>query len=196
MAKGKYSYNRNYYENMARNTSFDGNAARQLNVVPEEDYEIDEDIEELDYAEYETEAYTEEPVVEEPRRRRRYEQDTDRRADSEPRTRYRIKIDLTQVMVFAAAVSMLVFAAFRFIEVQSDINQTAKQLKAAQVRLDDVNALNASLASALDTEIDRNYIYSVAVGRLGMVYPNENQIVTYTPADTGYVHQMSFIPGN
>jgi hypothetical protein len=50
------------------------------------------------------------------------------------------------------------------------------------------------LSSALDTEISRNYIYTVAVAKLGMVYPDNNQVVYYEPAEEGYVRQLSAIP--
>ncbi len=188
----KYAYNRNYYSNVARNTAFNGNAARQLSVVPDEF--------EDDYAYEEAE---EEPVVSpeeerrsrrtvRPERRNRYEESVQN--SPKVRNRYKIKISPLPVLVFAIAIAALLTSAFRYLEVQSDIIQTDKQIKAAQTRLADVEALNASLTAALDTEIDRNYIYTVAVAKLGMVYPDKNQVVYYEPAEEGYVRQLAAIP--
>ncbi|MBR5731936.1 MAG: hypothetical protein IKX80_00670 [Lachnospiraceae bacterium] len=186
----KYAYNRNYYSNLNRGNAFNGNAARQLAVVPDE-YEEDEELM------FEAEPEYEQPEREErsrrnarPERRPEYEQ------QKAPKTkvRYRVKIGLLPVMVFAVAIAALLSSAFGYLEVQSKINQADKQIRIAQTKLADVEALNASLSSALDTEIDRNYIYTVAVARLGMVYPDKNQVVYYEPAEEGYVRQLSAIP--
>ena len=186
----KYAYNRNYYSNLNRGNAFNGNAARQLAVVPDE-YEEDEELM------FEAEPEYEQPEREErsrrnarPERRPEYEQ------QKAPKTkvRYRVKIGLLPVMVFAVAIAALLSSAFGYLEVQSKITQADKQIRIAQTKLADVEALNASLSSALDTEIDRNYIYTVAVARLGMVYPDKNQVVYYEPAEEGYVRQLSAIP--
>ena len=186
----KYAYNRNYYSNLNRGNAFNGNAARKLAVVPDE-YEEDEELM------FEAEPEYEQPEREErsrrnarPERRPEYEQ------QKAPKTkvRYRVKIGLLPVMVFAVAIAALLSSAFGYLEVQSKINQADKQIRIAQTKLADVEALNASLSSALDTEIDRNYIYTVAVARLGMVYPDKNQVVYYEPAEEGYVRQLSAIP--
>ena len=186
----KYAYNRNYYSNLNRGNAFNGNAARQLAVVPDE-YDEDEELM------FEAEPEYEQPEREErsrrnarPERRPEYEQ------QKAPKTkvRYRVKIGLLPVMVFAVAIAALLSSAFGYLEVQSKINQADKQIGIAQTKLADVEALNASLSSALDTEIDRNYIYTVAVARLGMVYPDKNQVVYYEPAEEGYVRQLSAIP--
>ena len=186
----KYAYNRNYYSNLNRGNAFNGNAARKLAVVPDE-YEEDEELM------FEAEPEYEQPEREErsrrnarPERRPEYEQ------QKAPKTkvRYRVKVGLLPVMVFAVAIAALLSSAFGYLEVQSKINQADKQIRIAQTKLADVEALNASLSSALDTEIDRNYIYTVAVARLGMVYPDKNQVVYYEPAEEGYVRQLSAIP--
>ena len=189
----KYAYNRNYYNNLNRGNSFNGNAARQLVVVPDE-YEEDEELM------YNAEPEYEYPEREErrrgraarPERRRDYGRETVK--EPKTRVRYRVKVGLLPVMVFAVAIAALLSSAFGYLEVQSKINQADKQIRIAQAKLDDVEALNASLSSALDTEIDRNYIYTVAVAKLGMVYPDNNQVVYYEPAEEGYVRQLAAIP--
>ena len=186
----KYAYNRNYYSNLNRGNAFNGNAARKLAVVPDE-YEEDEEL-----------MFEAEPEYEQPEREERSRRNTrpERRPEYEqqkaPKTkvRYRVKIGLLPVMVFAVAIAALLSSAFGYLEVQSKITQADKQIRIAQTKLADVEALNASLSSALDTEIDRNYIYTVAVARLGMVYPDKNQVVYYEPAEEGYVRQLSAIP--
>ncbi len=185
----KYAYNRNYYSNVSRSTAFNGNAARQLSVVPDEfedDYLYEEEEDEILIPE------REERRPARPERKNRYEEQIQR--SPKVKTRYKIKISLLPVLVFAIAITALLSSAFKYLEVQSDIIQTDKQIKAAETKLADVEALNASLSAALDTEIDRNYIYTVAVAKLGMVYPDNNQVVYYEPAEEGYVRQLAAIP--
>ena len=188
----KYAYNRNYYSNVSRSTAFNGNAARQLSVVPDE-YE-DDDLLYEEAEEYELPEREERRNGRNARPERRSYYNEKEQSVPEVKTRYRIKISLLPVLVFAIAISALLSSAFKYLEVQSDIIQTDKQIRAAETRLADVESLNASLASALDTEIDRNYIYTVAVAKLGMVYPDKNQVVDYEPAEEGYVRQLSAIP--
>ena len=188
----KYAYNRNYYSNVSRNTAFNGNAARQLSVVPDEfddEYAYEEEEEEIPVPEREERrpARNTRPV-----RKNRYEEQVQN--SPKVKTRYKIKISFLPVLVFAIAITALLSSAFKYLEVQSDIIQTDKQIKAAETRLADVEALNASLSTALDTEIDRNYIYTVAVAKLGMVYPDKNQVVYYERAEEGYVRQLAAIP--
>ena len=186
----KYAYNRNYYSNLNRGNAFNGNAARQLAVVPDE-YDEEEEL-----------MYDAEPAYEYPEREERRTVRPERRNDrgretvKEPGTRvkYRVKVGLLPVMVFAVAIAALLSSAFGYLEVQSKINQAEKQIRIAETKLADVEALNESLSSALDTEISRNYIYTVAVAKLGMVYPDNNQVVYYEPAEEGYVRQHSAIP--
>lgn len=206
--RGKFSYDRSYYENLSRSSSFDGNAARQLKVVPASDYdfedewdeEYDEEYEEEYEGSYSNDACPEEEVYdvpEEPQRKRQRSFEYDSEIDRASRQKFEIEKGIwAKITVFGISLAVIAVAFFQCIDLKSKLNQTSIQIKSAQASLDDIRELNESLATALDTEIDRNYIYTVAVGKLGMVYPNENQIVTYSPADTGYVRQMSYIPGN
>lgn len=171
----KYSFNRSYYENRARE-AFNGNAARKLDV--------NESYDDFEEEELYIEPEQREVTIERPRKTRQ----------EKTRVRYRIKFNTFAVFVFTAAIAMLLISAFKLLEVQSDISQTEKMIKAAEAKLNDVCSLNESLSSSLDVEIDRDYIYTVAVAKLGMVYPNQNQVVYYEPVNSGYVRQLSSIP--
>lgn len=183
---GKYAFDRSYYENRAR-MSYNGNAARQLDYAPETE-ELDESYAIEEASEREAREYAA-PA----RRERRTEREAYIEAPQK-KERYVFKLDTFVVLVFTIAIAMTLISAFRFLEVKSNISETDKMIKKAEARLDDVTSLNASLSSALDVEIDRDYIYTVAVAKLGMVYPNQNQVVYYEPASVGYVRQLSTIP--
>ncbi|MCR5685423.1 MAG: septum formation initiator family protein [Lachnospiraceae bacterium] len=191
---GKYAYNRNYYENLRSRSVYEGNAVRKLDTATElydEEYE--------DEQEYEKEYADPQPL-----RRgnlknsgewsRERSRETGEAAEPRARLKWKIDINLGYTLTMVAAVCALLVTSFLMLETRSDIIQTEKKISIAKNELADVTALNESLKASLDTQMDRNYIYSMAVGRLGMVYPNDNEKVTYEPADGGYVRQMSQIP--
>ena len=167
--KNKFAYDKEYYE--SRYYVVDGNAARQLyayeNVAVEEE----------EYVGLQPEKQQDNTPVREPK----------------VRVKRHIKLNLMPVTMLLVAMSALVFLAFKYLDVKSDISQMDKKITVAKNNLADVNALNASLESELDVTVDRDYVYSVAVGRLGMVYPNDNQIVYYKTSAEGYVRQYSII---
>ena len=58
-----------------------------------------------------------------------------------------------------------------------------------------VSKENDAAAAVLENEItDMEYIYQMAVGVLGMVYPNNNEVVYYEQQDKGYFRQYQDIP--
>lgn len=184
MAKiNKYAFDKHYYNGLYKQ-GFNGNAARKISVV--EDYDAEEleeeliDVNEADYIE---------PS-------RHFEKHPRRQNAQEPEVKVRRKVDINifYTITMIAAVFVLLASAFKMLETKSDITQAEKKIAIAKNELADVNALNESLKASLDTQLDRNYIYSVAVGKLGMVYPNNNAVLYYEPSDTGHVRQLSLIP--
>ena len=186
MAKtNKYAYDRHYYERLYTQ-SFNGNAVRKLDSLQELEEDTDDEL--LDEEYEESDRYYD----------RRYERNTraEEEVHNEPKVKIRRKAEINLFYTFVMVVSVVVLlaSAFKMLETKSDITQTEKKISIAKTELADINALNESLKASLDTQVDRNYIYSVAVGRLGMVYPNNNRVVYYEPADGGYVRQLSQIP--
>ena len=184
MAKtNKYAFDKHYYNGLGRQ-SFNGNAARKISVVDDTDFEeLEEELIGINEADYvqPSQHYEKHPV---------------RENEREPKVRVHRKIDINifYTLTMIIAVFVLLASAFKMLETKSDITQTGKKIAIAKNELADVNALNESLKASLDTQIDRNYIYSVAVGKLGMVYPNNNKVLYYEPSDTGHVRQLSLIP--
>ena len=53
---------------------------------------------------------------------------------------------------------------------------------------------NDATLEAINTAYNLDYVYKVAVEDLGMVYPNNNKVITYKSEDTDYVRQYEDIP--
>lgn len=185
--RSRYSYDREYYERLNRNAAYDGNAARRL-------ASFDDLYDEAEEAEI---------LVERPGNDGQYifvpeEQPVGvpRRAPKPGRAlkvKRRPAYSIMHLAIVTALIGLLFASAVQMIYMKSEITQVEKQIRKADAQLKDVQALNESLSSGLDAEPDRNYIYSVAVGRLGMAYPNANDVIYYEVADTDYVRQYSVI---
>ena len=184
MAKtSKYAFDKRYYTGLYHQ-SFNGNAVKKFDLLEElEDEELEDELLGANEADYS------EPS-------QHYERHIEVENEREVRIKVHRKIDINvfYMITMIAAVCVLLVSAFKMLETKSDITQTEKKIAIAKNELADINALNESLKASLDTQLDRNYIYSMAVGKLGMVYPNNNKVLYYEPADNGYVRQLSVIP--
>ncbi|MCR4624887.1 MAG: hypothetical protein K5795_02810 [Lachnospiraceae bacterium] len=185
--KNKFTYDRNYYENMSKHVS--GTAAKALDALEyEEDFFEDGEIFDEEYSEYdfETSPKKKEPVQPAirvtPERHRK------------EKVKVRYKFNIVTLMMIVVSIVALVGASYKYIEVRADIIQANKKISAAQNELKDIQNKNNALLGKLDVEMDRNYIYAVAVEKLGMRYPKENDIVYYEKSDEGYVRQYHDIP--
>ncbi|MCR5324668.1 MAG: hypothetical protein K6E85_15535 [Lachnospiraceae bacterium] len=188
MAKrNKYSFDAKYYESFYRK-AYNGSAARKTDALDDyiDNYEDDEE-------EYENLEMGEADYIEPSQH---YEKHPEVKNSQEPKIKVRRKadIDIFYMAVMVLALVILLASAFKMLETKSDLTQADKKIAIAKNELADVTALNDSLKATLDTQLDRNYIYSVAVGKLGMVYPNNNKVLYYESADFGYVRQFSTIP--
>ena len=53
---------------------------------------------------------------------------------------------------------------------------------------------NDAAYEQIEKVYDLDYVYNIAVNELGMVYPNNNEIITFKKADENYVRQYADIP--
>jgi len=119
-----------------------------------------------------------------------------KQVENSPRikTRYLIRLNYFKLIIVSALIVLVVQSALNLLSVKSDVNRIDKEISNAKITLEDVNSYNESLLGKLDISYDRNYIYNVAVGKLGMVYPKDNAVVYYKAADTSHVIQYRDIP--
>jgi cell division protein FtsB len=69
-----------------------------------------------------------------------------------------------------------------------------KEITKAENELSRVKNENKAILSSINTSLDLNYIYEVATRELGMVAPNNNQVITYKSTLSNYVRQYEDIP--
>ncbi|MBQ9767000.1 MAG: hypothetical protein IJW37_02725 [Lachnospiraceae bacterium] len=142
----------------------DGTAARQLAVVP--DYEREQET-------------------------RRGPQ-IEKRPTKAPKLSH--GIDFISMTLLVAAMAITLYLCYTYLQVQGNIVQLERDVLLLGQEVDTVTAQNAALEDSLNSAVDWEEVYKTAVGELGMVYPNKNEVITYSSTENGYVIQYQDIP--
>ena len=146
------------------NDSIDGNNARKLQIIPE--YGESEELE----------------PINQPARKKRRKPKTD------------IGIDLFSVFFLTIAIVVTLYTCIEYLQVQSGLTEQSKEIAELEHNLVKLQNQNKDALSKLNTSLDLNYIYEVATKELGMVYPKDNQVITYESNLSDYVRQYEEIP--
>lgn len=98
-------------------------------------------------------------------------------------------------VVFLAVVSTVaVFMCVSYIQLKTEMTSQTKKIASKQTELAEIRADNDALENALYASVDLNEVYRVATGKLGMHYPEQDQIVRYSTDGSGYVRQYADVP--
>ena len=188
--KSMADYDRNYYENV-RTAQVVGSAAKKLDAQEEyeEDFFEDSELFTEEYSEHDFESTSP---------RKKAEPIRDIRPSARPNERVKIKkkynFGFIELLMLVVALVAVVHAVYGYIETKAAITQANKNIQAAKQELTDIQNKNEALIRNLDVETDRNYIYTVAVSKLNMIYPKENDTIYYETPSDGYVRQYHEIP--
>lgn len=142
----------------------DGTAARQLQVVP--DYEREQ------------EQVTRPRVTEAPRRA--------------PKLSH--GIDFISMTLLVAAMAITLYLCYNYLQVQGNIVQLKRDVAVLDQELNTLLNENDALEEGLNGQINWDEVYLTAVKEFGMVYPNNNEVVTYESTRNGHVIQYKDIP--
>jgi cell division protein FtsL len=103
-------------------------------------------------------------------------------------------IDFFSFMVLTGAIILTLYTCIDYLGVQSGITSMNNQIAKLESKLTKLQNENSSMESMINTSLDLNYIYQIATTELGMVYPNENQVINYESTLSDYVRQYENIP--
>ena len=103
-------------------------------------------------------------------------------------------IPLKLVVLFGVMTVLILISAVRYVRVTADINRSLKMISNMQAELSRLKTDNLLSAERMEAEIDLEEVYRVATEKLGMVYPDANERVTYIAHEREYVRQYEDIP--
>ncbi len=103
-------------------------------------------------------------------------------------------ISFTSLVVLTVAIIATVYVCVDFLMVQNQVTVMNKQIVSLEKKITTLTKENDATYEAINTAVDMDEIYRVAVEELGMVYPNKNEVITYQSGSADYVRQYEDIP--
>ena len=97
-------------------------------------------------------------------------------------------------VLIAAAIGVMLFTCTNYVSLINAKSTNAGKISTLQAQLEELKIENDQKELSIDTSIDYEYIYNVAVEELGMVYASEDQIINYKSGESEYVMQFKDIP--
>ncbi|MBB2182706.1 septum formation initiator family protein [Lachnospiraceae bacterium MD1] len=101
---------------------------------------------------------------------------------------------LASLLVLTIAIIATVYVCVDYLKLQYNVNQMEKSIITLEREVTEMTKVNDAAYEDINETYDLEYIYEVAVNDLGMVYPNNNTVITYEPSEDGYVRQFEDIP--
>lgn len=184
MARQQVRQNRNvqnkYYQ---ENRYVDGTTARKLQAVPKYteygDYEDDYDYEE------------------ERRRRQETYQEKKRRERARRRNREQTKtMSGISLLFLVCAIALTFVVCIQYIQVQSEMTALSKSVASKESLVASMKKDNNAALEEISRKYDLHYVYKIATKKLGMVFPNKDQVIKYDSQKSDYVKQFEEIPSN
>lgn len=106
----------------------------------------------------------------------------------------RRQMDMLSLVVIGVAFAFVMVLAIRYLKVHAAETELDKAIVNLTKDYDKLRGENDARLVDIADNINLNDVYQVAVGELGMVYPNHNQIIEFQCAGSGYVRQYSDVP--
>ncbi len=103
-------------------------------------------------------------------------------------------INMASMLVLTMAIITTLYFCVQLLMLQYDVSAMEKEIISMEHNLTTMKSENDAAYEQINSAYDLDYVYEVAVGELGMVYPNKNTVITYQSKDEGYVRQYQDIP--
>ncbi|MGN8632990.1 hypothetical protein ACTNEW_15785 [Blautia sp. HCP3S3_G3] len=98
-------------------------------------------------------------------------------------------------VIFLALVSVaILFGCVHYLQLKSELTAKMKAVAAMESQLTELKEDNDAYESQVTSNVDLNAIKAIAIGRLGMRYPSDDQKMTYETSQSSYVRQYQDIP--
>ncbi len=99
-------------------------------------------------------------------------------------------MSLGYVVFLVLAMCVAGYVLIHYIRLQADITTITEHIASQQKELNNLKVANDEELSRITSSVDMEEVRRVAIGELGMVYPQEGQIITYTNEGKDYVRKV------
>ena len=104
-----------------------------------------------------------------------------------------IYMNFGYVLFLTASLLVAGFVLIGYIRLQSEITASVKRIATMESTLNSMKTANDEEYSRIESSVDLDEIRRIAITELGMVYPDEDQIVTAPDEGNDYVRQVTDI---
>ncbi|MCI8275496.1 MAG: cell division protein FtsL [Lachnospiraceae bacterium] len=112
-----------------------------------------------------------------------------------PKTRERVMpMSPTFVMLLAFASALMLAVCVYYLQVRVSIYGRTGNIQTMEQELKELKDANEAARSRIEAASDIKQIYKTATEELGMVYPEDSQIIRYDRTESEYVQQYEKIP--
>lgn len=98
------------------------------------------------------------------------------------------------VVFLAVVCTAILFCSVNYLRYKSEITARMRTVASLEEELAQLKEDNDAYYSQVTSNIDLNQIKKIAIGRLGMKYPSDDQTVSYSTSGNSYVRQYQDIP--
>ena len=100
-------------------------------------------------------------------------------------------MSLGYVAFLVLAMCVAGYVLIHYLQLQADITTVTQNIARQERELNNLKVANDEELSRITSSVDMEEVKRVAIGELGMVYPQEGQIVTYSNEGRDYVRKVS-----
>ena len=117
-----------------------------------------------------------------------------REIEGEKKRQKKMSMSFLYVAFLLGAFVLLGHALISYVKLQSEITASAERISAYEQELNNLTLANDDEYSKMVNAVDLEEVRRIAVEELGMVYAEEDQVITYTRENSDYVRQLKDIP--
>lgn len=103
-------------------------------------------------------------------------------------------VNMASCIILIAAIGITLLTCIDFIKVQSEVLTLNKRIIQTEKELANLKEENKISKDQLKAKIDLDEIYNLATNDLGMVIPNDDQVIYFETTISDYVKQYGMIP--
>lgn len=124
------------------------------------------------------------------------EEEQQKRKHTVTRKKQRVEsgIDIVSCLLMTVAIVFTLYTCVDFLSAQTKSTQLSSKIASLESNLSKLKNQNNTSLSEMNSSVDLKYIYKVATKELGMIYPDNKQVITYKSTLSDYVKQYRDIP--
>lgn len=103
-------------------------------------------------------------------------------------------MNFASLLVLTIAIIATVYVCVEYLMLQTEVSKMEKSIVSLEKDLTTMTKENDAAYASINTAYDLAEVYKIAVEELGMVYPNNNEVITYQGSEVDYVRQYEDIP--